>query len=328
VKFIQSNKEFEMTKRKKFDFFDAQGISIFLNENGYCVIKPQDDSLEAFRNVAGKFGLTQFHTKSDENGVVGGGAPMNKDWQNFKDDYHGELSSDFCPHTDGSFLNGMAYIDGVAKKITPPKFVILQCISKPETGGDNFLVDGQEIYNDLLLNHADTLKILMASGSVTYCRDDLLSIDCSVFEKVNDNKLRIRYRYDSTAFIPEWASAAFNHIQNKYSTNEDYITNVSLDPGDILVMDNLRVLHARRKFFDGSKKRKVRRLWIADDSSVIFKNILNQSPVRRAMLPFQKYNIAPQGNTEHLFIEYICGIHYQSGKRLSTARDELDMIVE
>ena len=284
--------------------------------------------MEVFRNIAGKFGLIQFHIKSDENGVVGGGDPINKDWQNFKDDYHGELSSDFFPHTDGSFLNGMAYVDGVATKITPPKFVILQCISKPETGGDNFLVDGQKIYNDLLVNNADTLKILMTSGSVTYCRDDLLSIDCSVFEKVNDDKLRIRYRYDSTAFIPEWASAAFNYIQNKYSTNEDYITNVSLDPGDILVMDNLRVLHARHKFYDGSKKRKVRRLWIADDSSVIFKNILNQSPVRRAMLPFQKYNIAPQKNAEHLFIEYTCGIHYQSGKSLSKAHDELDIIVE
>jgi alpha-ketoglutarate-dependent taurine dioxygenase len=315
-----------MTKSKKFDSFDTQGISIFLNEYGYCVIKPQDDSLEEFRDIAGKFGLIQFHTKSDENGVVGGGEPINKDWQNFKDDYHGELSSDFFPHTDGSFLNGMTYVDGVAKKITPPKFVILQCISKPEIGGDNFLVDGQKIYDDLRVNHADILKILMTSGSVTYCRDDLLSIDCSVFEKVNDSKLRIRYRYDSTAFIPEWASAAFNYIQNEYSANEDYITNVSLDPGDILVMDNLRVLHARHKFFDGNKKRKVRRLWIADDSSVTFKNILNQSPVRRAMLPFQKYNIAPQGNAEHLFIEYACGIHYPSSKILTKAHDELNMI--
>lgn len=284
--------------------------------------------MEAFRDVAGKFGLIQFHTKSDEHGVVGGGEPINKDWQSFKDDYHGELSSDFFPHTDGSFLNGITYVDGVAKKITPPKFVILQCVSKPEIGGDNFLVDGQKIYNDLLANQADILKTLMTSGIVTYCRDDLLSMDCSVFEKINDNKLRIRYRYDSTAFIPEWASAAFNYIQNEYSTNENYIINVSLEPGDILVMDNLRVLHARHQFFDGSKKRKVRRLWIADDSQVIFKNILNQSPVRRAMLPFQNYNTSQQENAEHLHIEYTCGIHYQPTKSLSKAHDELDMIVE
>lgn len=315
-----------MTKNKKFDSFDTKGISIFLNENGYCIIKPQDHSLEAFREVASKFGAIQFHTKSDENGVVGGGEPINKDWQDFKDDYHGELSSDFFPHTDGSFLNGMAYVDGVAKKITPPKFVILQCISKPEIGGDNFLVDGQSIYNDLLVNHADILKTLMTSGSVTYCRDDLLSMDCSVFEKMNDNKLRIRYRYDSTAFVPEWASAAFNYIQSKYSTNEDYIINVSLEPGDILVMDNLRVLHARHKFIDGSKKRKVRRLWIADDSRVTFKNLLNQSPVRRAMFPFQKYNISQQGVAEHLLLDYTCGIHYEPNEGLSKAHDKLDIV--
>ena len=317
-----------MTISKKFDFFDHKGISLFLKEHGYCVIKPQDHSLEAFRETAGKFGLIQFHTKSDEHGVVGGGEPINKDWQSFKDDYHGELSSDFFPHTDGSFLNGMAYVDGTAKKITPPKFVILQCVSKPEFGGDNFLVDGQKIYNDLLLNHADTLKILMTSGSVTYCRDDLLSIDCAVFEKIDDDTLRIRYRYDSTAFIPEWANAAFNYIQNHYSSNENYITPISLEPGDILVMDNLRVLHARHKFIDGNQKRKVRRLWVADDSSATFKNILDQSPVRRAMLPFQKYNIAQHENAEHSFIEYTCGIHYQSNKRLSKAHDELDRLVE
>ncbi|AZF12790.1 crpF [Pseudomonas sp. R2-37-08W] len=75
----------------------------FLKEHGYCVIKPQDHSLEAFRETAGKFGLIQFHTKSDKHGVVGGGEPINKDWQRFKDDYHGELSSDFFPHTDGTF---------------------------------------------------------------------------------------------------------------------------------------------------------------------------------------------------------------------------------
>jgi len=180
-----------MIARKKFDSTDLQGISTFLHEHGYCVIAPEDDSVETFRAVAGRFGLIQFHTKSDETGVVGGGDPINKDWQAFRDDYHGELSSDFHPHTDGSFLNGMAYVDGVAKKITPPKYVILQCVSRPQFGGDNFLVDGQRIYNDLLLNRPDILKILMTSGSVTYCRDDLLSIDCSVFEKVNEDTLRI-----------------------------------------------------------------------------------------------------------------------------------------
>jgi alpha-ketoglutarate-dependent taurine dioxygenase len=303
-----------MIESKKFDALDRQGISRFLKENGYCVIKPQDGSLETFRYVAGKFGPIQFHTKSDVNGVVGGGEPINNDWQVFRDDYHGELSSDFSPHTDGSFLNGMAYVDGMARKITPPKFVILQCISKPEVGGENFLVDGQKIYNDLLANHTHLLKILMTSGSVTYCRDDLLSIDCSVFERIDDSTLRMRYRYDSTAFIPEWATAAFNYIQNNYSCNPDYITNVSLDPGDILVMDNLRVLHARHKFLDGSKRRKVRRLWIADESGVTFKNILNQSPVRRAMLPFQKYNVAPQGAADDAFIEYACGISLLVGQ--------------
>lgn len=312
-----------MIARKKFDSKDSQGISTFLHEHGYCVINPEDDSLEAFRAVAGRFGLIQFHTKSDKTGVVGGGDPINKDWQAFRDDYHGELSSDFYPHTDGSFLNGMAYIDGVARKITPPKYVILQCVSKPQFGGDNFLVDGQRIYNDLLVNHPDILRILMTSGSVTYCRDDLLSIDCSVFEKVNENKLRIRYRYDSTAFSREWASSAFQYIQDKYSTNPDYITNISLEPGEILVMDNLRVLHARHQFTDGNMKRKVRRLWIADDTSMVFKNILNQSPVRRAMLPFQKYNIAAAENAP-AFIDYSCGIRFQSDMFLTPPCAELE----
>lgn len=105
---------------RKFDFFETKEISSFLKEHGYCIIKPRDHSLEAFREAAGKFGLIQFHTKSDEHGVVGGGEPINKDWQRFKDDYHGELSSDFFPHTDGSFLNGIAYVEGTAKKSRPP----------------------------------------------------------------------------------------------------------------------------------------------------------------------------------------------------------------
>lgn len=315
-----------MNKRYTFDPADSQGISNCLVENGFCLIKPGDHALETFREISEKFGPIQFHTKSDKHGVVGGGDSINKDWQRFKDDYHGELSSDFYPHTDGSFLNGMAYVEGVAKKVTPPKFVILQCLSKPEHGGDNFLVDGQKIYNDLLDNHTDLLNTLMTRGSVAYCRDDLLSIDCSVFETTPDNKLRIRYRYDSTAFIPEWAFNAFNYIQENYSTNEDYITNISLEPGEILVMDNLRVLHARHKFVDGNQKRKVRRLWIADDSGTPFKNILNQAPLRRAMLPFEKYNTAEPGNPAQSFIDYTCGIDYVSAKRATNVRDTLERV--
>lgn len=93
-------------------------------------------------------------------------------------------------------------------------------------------------------------------------------------------------------------------------------------------MDNLRVLHARHKFVDGTMKRKVRRLWIADDSNTTFKNILDQSPVRRAMLPFQKYNIAQHENTDHSFIEYTCGIHYQSNKSVLTSHKNPEMMAE
>ncbi|MCP2140061.1 UNVERIFIED_ORG: hypothetical protein J2Y94_001386 [Pseudomonas poae] len=141
-------------------------------------------------------------------------------------------------------------------------------------------------------------------------------------------KLRIRYRYDSTAFIPEWANAAFKYIQTHYSTNERYIAPVSLEPGDILVMDNLRVLHARHKFIDGNQQRKVGRLWIADDASTTFKNILDQSPVRRAMLPFQNYNIAQSETAGHSFIEYTCGIRAQSSTSLPNAHKQFDSALE
>jgi len=88
-------------------------------------------------------------------------------------------------------------------------------------------------------------------------------------------------------------------------------------------MDNLRVLHARHQFTDGNLKRKFRRLWIADDTRMVFKNILNQSPLRRAMLPFQKYNIATAENAP-TFIDYSCGIRFQSDMFLTQPHAELE----
>ncbi|AZF12791.1 crpF [Pseudomonas sp. R2-37-08W] len=93
-------------------------------------------------------------------------------------------------------------------------------------------------------------------------------------------------------------------------------------------MDNLRVLHARHKFIDGNQQRKTRRLWIADDASTTFKNILDQSPVRRAMQPFENYNIAQSETAEHSFIEYTCGIHALSSKSLLNAHKEFDSTPE
>jgi hypothetical protein len=150
------------------------------------------------------------------------------------------------------------------------------------------------LFRDLLgLQHPTYHKALTTKGCVTYCRDDQIALDCAVFQRLPDGTLMLRFRYDNTAFVADWAVGAFHTLQQEYWANPNYQLRLTLTSGQVLIVDNHRMLHGRDSFVDGSggKGRSLRRVWLARPGLAVLHNAAGQYPDKRALRRFDAYRI-------------------------------------
>ncbi len=71
-------------------------------------------------------------------------------------------------------------------------------------------------------------------------------------------------------------------------------TTVGLEPGQILVLDNLRVLHGREAFEAQGipvETRKLRRVWIGNDLAPALRNAEGAIPSHRGLAPYVPYRV-------------------------------------
>jgi alpha-ketoglutarate-dependent taurine dioxygenase len=277
-------------------FLDAyDDIAQRVGNTGYALIDAWDCESATLKQVAERFGAIQRHIRSDANGLCGVATDTlaNREWENYRSEYTGVSSGEFLPHTDGSFLHGLVHRDdGHYLELLPPRLLILQCTQTADSGGANILVDGQHLYDTLVWENRMQLEILSTRGCVTYCRDDQIALDRAVFEELDDGGVMLRFRYDSTAYVADWALKAFHDLQNDYMMNPRWRTRLMLKAGQILIIDNSRMLHGRDAFTDGGagNGRKLRRVWVAHDQLPVFHNAANEHRERRALMPFQAYD--------------------------------------
>jgi alpha-ketoglutarate-dependent taurine dioxygenase len=264
---------------------------------GYAVVRPWDHSAAALRQVAERFGRVQSHIRADANGLVGiaTDAVVNHDWEQFRSEYHGVSAEEFLPHTDGSYLHGIVYANGAYEQLLPPRMLLLQCVQAAASGGQNVLIDGQAVRRDLARERPGDLALLSRKGCVTYCRDDQIALDCAVFQALDDGTVMLRFRYDTTAYVADWAMEAFATLQNRYFADSKYFIRRSLAADEILVIDNHRMLHGRDAFADAGagQKRQMRRVWLAHEGMPLLLNAVGQHVDRRALRRFGSYFIHP-----------------------------------
>lgn len=268
---------------------------------GYATIDAWDATPETLTAVAECFGQIQSHIRADASGRVGIAVEtvVNRDWEAFRSEYHGVSSAEFLPHTDGSYLHGLVARDGDYIELLPPKMLMLQCWQAAAAGGANLLVDGARVLADLRRERPADARILATRGAVTYCRDDQIALDCAVFQDLGDGSAMLRFRYDNTAFVADWAAEAFARLQRDYFGNPAYHQRAELAPGQILAIDNYRMLHGREAFANGpdSAKRSMRRVWLAHDRLPRLRNALGEQPTRRALQRFEAYDVlCPSAN--------------------------------
>ena len=268
-----------------------------VKKDGYAIVDAWDAEPDTLREVSESFGRIQTHIRADSNGLVGISPEtiVNREWESFRSEYHGVSTEEFLPHTDGSYLHGLVQKDGRYIELLPPKMLLLQCWQPADNGGANILIDGQRIYRDLQRANPGYARMLSTKGAVTYCRDDQIAFDCAVFQPLPDGTTMLRFRYDGTAYVADWATDAFHALQNDYFANPTYHIRAELEAKQIAVIDNYRMLHGRERFArnETGAMRKMRRIWLAYDRPAVLLNAANEHRDRRALHRFNAYDILP-----------------------------------
>ena len=287
---------FYCSNKKEF-LEQADIIAAHLSGRGYAIVDAWDAECTTVTEVAERFGRVQSHIRADANGIVGisPDTVVNHEWENYRSEYHGVSSEEFLPHTDGSYLQGLVRHGDEYIRLLPPQMLVLQCWQPATSGGASVLIDAQRIFDDLAERDPQLLDILSTNGCISYCRDDQIALDCAVFQELDDGTIMLRFRYDSTVYVADWARDALDTLQRDYFSDPRYQVRVTLKQGQIAVIDNYRMLHGRDSFAadEPGKKRSMRRVWLARTRLPVLRNAADQHVERRALKRFQAYSILP-----------------------------------
>lgn len=175
------------------------------------------------------FGAPIVHNRADAGGVlvIDSSKPVAG--------YLGSMPEAHPVHTDGALL------------AEPEHVLTLKCIRKADLGGTSQLASGKAGFDYLARTCPDDLPFLMESDAITIER----ATDCyrgPVFWNVGE-RIHFRFRMDDVAAVvpSPRAMKAYRLLSEFYEDPANRIE-VTLEPGQILTLDNRETLHGRTDY--------------------------------------------------------------------------------
>ena len=239
------------------DFFDSKEMLNFLisfYKYGFVIIKnipTKDNFLIKFGNMIGSVKRTNFgehfnvKSKSDPNDLA-------------------YTALQLSPQTDNPYRNPF-----------PPCIQILHCIENEVSGGLSTLVDGYTVSEDLKKNNKEYYDILtkvkvrfrfIDKDTILESWSELIHLD----ENKNFNSVRFSPRLDYVPslnkFEIEKYYSARKYLSDLYNSDE-YRIEFKLMPGDLMMMDNHRLLHGRTSYDPREGKRFLQGCYLDFDST-------------------------------------------------------------
>ncbi|KAI8326095.1 Clavaminate synthase-like protein [Martensiomyces pterosporus] len=173
--------------------------------------------------------------------------------ENANNDQLGYTNAAVRLHTD------QCYLDNV------PGFQFLHCIRPADVGGDNYFVHAESAANYLKTEVSRRAYDLLTSVPVRFDRKQskfqalhvspILRLSDEIDEQTGERKLaQVRYSYFTQAAqnnvpfseLREWYGA--QQVWDKLLYRDDFQIKANLESGDVVIYDNMRVLHARNGF--------------------------------------------------------------------------------
>ncbi len=171
-------------------------------------------------------------------------------------------SLNLAPHTDNPYRNPV------------PCIQILQCIENEVTGGLSTLVDGYTVSEKLKQDYSDYYKILTEVRVRFQFIDQTIVLEdwaemIKLDESGNFKQVRFSPRLDFVPLLDKEQLELFYSARKKLSelfNSENYKIEFKLLPGDLLMMDNYRLLHGRTKYSANEGNRFLQGCYIDYDS--------------------------------------------------------------
>ena len=225
------------------DFY-KYGFVIFEN------VRTQDNFIVNFANSIGSIRRTNFgeffnvKSKPNPNDLAYTSLPL-------------------APHTDNPYRKPV------------PCIQLLHCIENEVGGGLSTLVDGLAVTEELKKEHPSFFQILTEiKVRFQFVDDNVVLEDWAEMIQLDENKRLKQVRFSPRLdFVPlmdkeklELYYAARNKISEMYNS-EKFRIEFKLKPGDLLMMDNYRLLHGRTEYNANEGNRFLQGCYIDYDST-------------------------------------------------------------
>ena len=172
-------------------------------------------------------------------------------------------SLSLAPHTDNPYRNPV------------PCIQLLHCIENDVKGGFSTLVDGFTVSEKLKEDHPNYYKILTEiKVRYQFIDKDVVLEDWAEMIQLdeNDNFKQVRFspRLDFVPLMEKEKLDLYYSARNKISelyNSDEYKIEFRLMPGDLLMMDNYRLLHGRTSYDANQGNRFLQGCYIDYDST-------------------------------------------------------------
>ena len=240
------NKNFFVEKIMYESFLDFYKYGFVIFEN----VPTQDNFIVNFANSIGSIRRTNFgeffnvKSKPNPNDLAYTSLPL-------------------APHTDNPYRKPV------------PCIQLLHCIENEVGGGLSTLVDGLAVTEELKKEHPSFFQILTEiKVRFQFVDDNVVLEDWAEMIQLDENKRLKQVRFSPRLdFVPlmdkeklELYYAARNKISEMYNS-EKFRIEFKLKPGDLLMMDNYRLLHGRTEYNANEGNRFLQGCYIDYDST-------------------------------------------------------------
>lgn len=247
-----------------------------LETSGYCHLIGDSADRDVLRDLANLFGRIQCHERSAADGLVNVTSDPALQIQ-LSAEFKGLGTGTFGPHTDGAYLNAIyTGAGGDFHHLCSPALLILQCVQQARIGGDSVLIDGEAVFNKLVREAPDLYAVLCAPiFQFVRPSKSVFPVRMPIFKRLANGRYSIRFR-DQYVITPDY-EGDFTEVNEALATfYEDFLLHpdckvtLRLDPGELLIIDNFRMLHGRSKFeIVGDHHRFLRRAWVVDEQHLM-----------------------------------------------------------
>jgi alpha-ketoglutarate-dependent taurine dioxygenase len=263
---IRENKNLKFFKKKGKILMAKLFEEHIKNKKFYFLIKLNNKNkknlIESTKIISGLFGKTLKQNISGDKIVsVSPRVNLINKYKKNSDDYlrYHQTNKGGSIHTDGPQIS------------SPPKLLIMSCVSNSGRGGETILVNGKKIFQKIKKTFPKEAKELTKKFFFErrgFSRKKNLYLNKPIFETKRYFQVRYLREYIITAYkkksikLPNEKIKSLN-LLDKFIENKKLQNRFKMKEGEIVLINNHQLLHGRTGFsINNNKPRNLLRVWV------------------------------------------------------------------